>query len=409
MEEGGTPAVPFMSFPAGYACSGTLIRDKVVLTAAHCVVEDVLADNRGGLAFFGPNISDSEEEIAIVGLAMHPFYDNSNVRHYDIALVKLFEVPQTATPLPVNLDPLDQGLQGSPVRAVGFGVNDGPGQTGAGIKRTVDLTLDSITEEHVGFGDEAGNTCQGDSGGPIFLEVDGQESVIGVVSYGGDQCRAQSKASRPDIHRAFLEEVLDAWDGPCQFDGDCVTDCPGYPDPDCDPCGFEGFCAQDCPKLDLDCGPFGFEGDPCKRNSACATGLCVEALDDPRVKYCSAECSEPADCADPLAACEDGVCHYAGPSPGAQGWPCESGDDCRSGVCDPDGNICIEQCGDGFAACGADYECRDISGVQACRLPGEGGGCGCRAGGRDQGVAALALLGFALLVARRTDRRRGRR
>jgi MYXO-CTERM domain-containing protein len=315
------------------------------------------------------------------------------------------DAPAEIPVMPFNLEPLPESTMGATVRTVGFGVTNGETQTGAGTKRSAFFTVNSLTSVHIGLGDETKNICQGDSGGPTLMDIGGTETVVAVSSFGSNFCMNESKVVRTDAYRDWMIEVYDAWDGPCQFDGECVTEGCRTPDPDCDSCGFDGFCATGCDKLDLDCPIVGFATDLCSNNDGCESRVCVEGLDDPRVKYCSESCETAGDCPAPLSICEDGACYVSGPSPGAQGDDCTAGSDCRSGACDPDHSICIEQCGDGLPECPDPYSCVKVGGVKACSIGSEGG-CAVAAAGRT-GAAGFAwlLAAFAALVAVRRRRR----
>lgn len=410
VEDTGHPAVVMLQTQTGL-CSGTLIADRVVLTAAHCV--DTAT---GGTVLFGNGSGDPDAEtVSIAQIMYHRYYDPSTIAiglPYDIALVRLRDpAPAGIEPMPINLEPLDQSLVGSTLLAVGFGANDGENQTGFGTKRRVFLPINEILPRLIGMGDDQVNTCQGDSGGPGFYDIDGVETVIGITSTGPQGCVGNSHQTRVDVYRDdFILPILNAWTGPCQFDGVCVTEGCAAPDPDCDPCQPDAFCARGCPQLDLDCPVAGFAGDPCNDNDDCESRFCVAALDDPRIKYCSSRCDpdEPIaeQCDPPLGRCvaADGgepACHYTGITPGAQGADCTDGSECRSGACDPDHGICVEQCGDGLPECPEGYSCESFGGgVKACTIPPDG--CGCAAGARGRaanpwGLVGLALLGFFAL------------
>lgn len=392
-------------------CTGTLVAPNVVLTAAHCVSYAIEAGNTGaGSVVFGNGQDPNIDVIPIVDMAMHRLYDPPAFLQWDIAMVRLQrDAPEGITPIPMRLDPISQEDLGTSVRVVGFGVTDGEAQTGSGIKRQVQLTLDEITYLHIGLGTSSQNSCQGDSGGPTFARIDGVEEVIGVTSYGSDACKARSYMTRVDTMQDWTLQVLDAWSGPCQLDGECVEEGCNIIDPDCDICGFEGFCGTDCEVIDLDCPVGGRAGALCTDKYDCETRSCVTALDDERLAYCSTTCDpeRPLEtCPSPLSQCLSGpngnYCTYAGPTPTAQGAPCDDGSDCRSGVCDPRDDICIEECGDGLPECGEPYSCQSLSDTRACRLPSDEGGCQTGGDGRS-GLAALvlALAGIVLLGRRR--------
>ena len=216
--------------------------------------------------------------------------------------------------------------------------------------------------------------------------------------------------TRVDSMQDFLSQVVGAWDGPCQLDGECVTEGCDVMDPDCDECGFDGSCGTDCESVDLDCPIGGRPGDLCGDKYDCETRLCAVAADDERLSFCSTPC-DPArpleTCPSPLSTCVDGPdgpqCAYNGPTKSAQGWPCQDGSECRSGMCDANNEICVEACGDGEPECAEPYSCEDLGGTQVCTMPSEDGGCGCRAGGGSGPAGAFLafLLGIAALRRRR--------
>lgn len=386
-------------------CTGTLIRQNVVLTAAHCLTP--------GRIRFGPSIGSFTAAVNVAEAFQSRRYGAGLYAGGDIALVRMTsDAPAEFEPLPINdvLDLTQEEHNGATVRTVGYGNTDGINNEGYGVRRQVTHNLLGVEPEFIITGTDTANTCQGDSGGPTFMQIDGVERVIAVTSFGAAGCLGESRQTRVDAFMdEFISEVLDAWSGPCRRDGTCVESCPGFPDPDCGPCGLDGTCSTGCDKKDLDC-PLGVAlGGLCSDREDCESLACVAADDDDRVEYCSTAC-DPADaannfgCPTPFSACEsdgDGGhhCGFSGPSPTAQGASCFENSDCRSGLCEREDNICVERC-DGDDACPEGYECGGIGeGVNACIPPR--GGCSASSGS----AGWLGLMAVFGLVWRRRRRR----
>jgi hypothetical protein len=404
----------------GALCSGTLIAPDVVLTAGHCVIGPTVR----GSVVFGPSLGAPVATRSVAQVLRHRLYDENEIAFglpYDIALVRLTEsAPTDIPPMAFAQQPLPASLVGQEVLAVGFGNDvgdrDGMPGTGAGVKRQVLLPVNSLGRFLVRSGNEFVNTCQGDSGGPVLFAFEGVETVVGITSTGPVGCGGNSSQNRVDVYLDdFVYPVLDAWTGPCKFDGSCdrTFECPRTPDPDCDPCQLDGFCATGCPKVDLDCPLGGVDGAVCDTDDDCESRTCVAGLDDKRITYCSRACDPAAElgdeCPSPLGQCVAGVeasptCYFDGPSPGAQGAPCDSAADCRSGICDTKFEICVERCDQGAAeACPDEFECVSVSGNEVCSLARDDGGCNL---GTSSASGGWALLAAGILVACWRPRRR---
>jgi MYXO-CTERM domain-containing protein len=402
------PSVGMIQSTSGL-CSGTLVTPTVILTAAHCIYPSIQANETSiGTVSFGASQATFFAEIDILDMWAHRYYEDSIAVGYDIGLIRLAEeAPEEVPVMPFSQEPIDETWLGTEVTVVGFGVTDGESQTGSGTKRQISLTIDEVVEDEIGLGVPGRNICQGDSGGPTFIDMGGTDTVLAVSSYGSNFCMNRSYCTRTDVHvDSGLKEVIAAWTGPCAQDGECVTEgCGEFPDPDCDGCGYDGFCMPECPKLDLDCPIVGFAGAFCEVGDDCESRLCVQALDDTSVSYCSTSCETTEDCELPLGVCQDGQCYFSGMTPGTQGADCSNGDDCNSGVCHPDHDICVNQCGDGYPECSEPYVCGEVGGASAC-VPEEEGGCGCRAGSEGGGLPGLLGLVFLIAVLYRRSKTR---
>ncbi len=171
-------------------CSGTLIDDSTVLTAAHCV--DALRRLETlGLSDFefviGTNVytpSGAWERLAVTEAIQHPDWDpeaNGN----DLALLRLDGPAELAEPVLLNhSDNVADWLAGD-ITYVGWGDADDTSTDTAGIKRTVDIPVyalyDSLVITH---SEDNQNLCYGDSGGAAFLtDGTGQMRLAGVNTF----------------------------------------------------------------------------------------------------------------------------------------------------------------------------------------------------------------------------------
>jgi V8-like Glu-specific endopeptidase len=307
-------------------CSSTLIGSRTLLTAAHCTeATQIYASNADDLMAAAHNPS---QLLNVVEMRPHPQWDSQhNDAGYDVALL-LLEHPVAQKPKQWNSTAIDS-LVGKPIRMVGYGVQDDR-QT-SGEKMEVAQTFASIDSQFLKFDQSNGHgACFGDSGGPaLYTFPDGVERVVGVTSFGEDQCQFNAYYTRLDTYDAFITQWLTEKEtATCAQDGLCKQGC-AMPDIDC-VCGADGTCSAQCPdsSLDPDCDK------DCGANKLCAVGSCATPdpdcvapgdtcdnknqcpgrecrTDDQHDNYyCSAKCDSKTACPDNLV-CTSGYCLYA--------------------------------------------------------------------------------------------------
>lgn len=203
----------------GYLCTGTLIDDFVLLTAAHCVEDS----NAANYTVCGGDEPYGEGCYWIVGAeSVHtmPGYDPNVVGAYDIGIIVLEPHPQyggphdqdtSLVPLPfLASNPGGVYEENSTFDAVGFGIT-GVNDTTDPRKRTVGLSMsDNIWSDIFEYGGPSQNTCSGDSGGPALKTVGSQQTVIGVVSYGDQNCTSFGGDTRTDWAEEFIASFAGA-------------------------------------------------------------------------------------------------------------------------------------------------------------------------------------------------------
>jgi MYXO-CTERM domain-containing protein len=299
-------------------CTGTLIAPRVVLTAAHCL-EQQLPETL--MVFFGASVATSIGAF-VDDVRIHPNYDPQTLAS-DVAVLHLAGPAPIGEGLPLARAPVDDSTLTLPARIVGFGVtalNERP----TGDKREGTAVVSAYTETTLQLARDPAITCLADSGGPVFLDSGGAEVIAGVVSFGDPGCATQSTSTRVDVFAEFVDEYVAemADPGPARMP---IIDAEGV---------CEQACTRDdeCPEAFPLCGaqPDGRRcersgqvpgnlGPACATDMECGGGTCVAAASEGlRVCRCLTPCSEVEEC-DPNA-----------PVPPGQP-PCHPGCDCAGG------------------------------------------------------------------------------
>lgn len=320
------PAVVALAirYGGGYEsiCTGTLIAPKTVVTAAHCIY--AYGANMQYFVTFGTYASSPTKAVQVTAQYKNPSYNQSA---WDFGVLRLATPVLDVTPIGINDTPMNQTHLGRTIRHVGFGLTVAGGQS-SGTKREVSYGLRRVTPYTIESGASGKQTCQGDSGGPGFMVMPGgtKEVLVGVVSYGDQDCAYEGYDGRVDVAASWIRQTMAPWEQPtCATDGACVAGCMPV-DQDC-VCKTDGVCGSECvdPSMDADCPR------DCAQNNVCATQtcgrpdvdcvtegqfctvatqcrerLCVTDRQHPDA-YCSKACGTNADCPSTME-CAAGTC-----------------------------------------------------------------------------------------------------
>jgi uncharacterized protein YkwD/V8-like Glu-specific endopeptidase len=176
-------------YTGGGACTATLVGQRTVLTAGHCV-------SPGSSSRFELNGTSFNSQRII----RHANYGGGN--NNDIALVILQQAP--AQNIPRSPIAVAAPQNGNSITLVGFGKTS-ENSNDYGTKRVGINTISSVGNATFSF-QGGSNVCNGDSGGPTFINVGTQEVVYGVHSTKSGFCGSGGTDIRVDSYKDWITQ-----------------------------------------------------------------------------------------------------------------------------------------------------------------------------------------------------------
>ncbi len=205
--ENGYAAVGALVADGEFFCTGTLVRQDIVVTAAHCLEE--LQRPEQVQFFLGTDATNlgSGSLLPVSAFRMHPDYPRDE--DADIGIMRLGRAAEVQ-PIPLNQAALANEVIGQKATFVGYGAVGYKGESDeAGLKRSVEVTVREINPKAFRYSDPDKGTCHGDSGGPAFIDIAGQQRLIGVTSWGDDNCEEFGVNTRTDAYIQFLRAFME--------------------------------------------------------------------------------------------------------------------------------------------------------------------------------------------------------
>ncbi|HHH30161.1 MAG TPA: hypothetical protein ENK57_17710 [Polyangiaceae bacterium] len=212
------------------ACTGTIIHTDPangighVLTAAHCTGPQQVV--------IGNDYQFPSAVFPVIASQAHPSY---NGQVYDFRMVRISGVNASTPVIPAMSPAQDNLSSGTQIRHVGYGkAGPAPGSNNT-VRRQILGQIAQVSSLTVEYDQPSGGPCSGDSGGPQ-LTTSGQELVVGVTSFGDQNCNSFGVSGRVSaVYDNFIVPYINnAPIGPLDCDGclqaattgqgDCIGD-----------------------------------------------------------------------------------------------------------------------------------------------------------------------------------------
>ena len=190
------------------ACTGTLIDESAVVTAAHC-----LADGYRYYVSFKATVDLSRSAAQNGFLSVENFQRNDE---YDVGVLELAQPENGIAPadLPA-VGALNGSRKGDSFTHVGYGLDSVPSRRQPGsnavtefTRRTLTSPMSRLSKTQLYTNNREGSICHGDSGGPVFKG----DAVVALGNYvANGRCQGTNSGPRLDIApvQSFLDPYVD--------------------------------------------------------------------------------------------------------------------------------------------------------------------------------------------------------
>ena len=180
---------------------GALVGDQWVVTAAHSMDSESPSTIEVWIGMTDLGNPSSRVVRNVLAIYRHPdFITNGGQSEADVALL-LLDQPVSGIPTLPILDDIDTLAEGDALTVAGFGTTDSEVLTPSQflLKGDAEIVDSMSMSSPFSFSpqssrlaavdpDEESTPCRGDSGGPLIKNIDGADTLVGIVSFGSADC-----------------------------------------------------------------------------------------------------------------------------------------------------------------------------------------------------------------------------
>ncbi len=185
-------------------CTGVLVAEGIVLTAAHCIDEA----RKGKISFGFQN--NKLQFLPITEFIQHPQYDESIVGIVDHAANDVMVVKFKGV-LPLGyataaISDANLVQDGNDVMVTGYGRDEDDLYD---VLKVTNVKVVEAVDYEFRTDEKKTGSCDGDSGGPVFYKnADGQNILVGLVSRGDENCQQYGIYENMTYYKNWIKESI---------------------------------------------------------------------------------------------------------------------------------------------------------------------------------------------------------
>lgn len=201
-------------------CTGIVVSQQHILTAAHCLPEDSKTGRMVMEIHFTTDLTERDEEHVVayaIKMKEHEEYQMGKRSHFDLAMLKI------SKPIPEDYEPVTilpasvELVAGDMVVALGFGLkSDSPKIESTSLNKVTGVPVLEDQGTQILLDQTSGKgICSGDSGGPTFFYYQGRpyllgvnESVVGLTPSSKPTCRSHGLIVKAQTFKPWILKAI---------------------------------------------------------------------------------------------------------------------------------------------------------------------------------------------------------